>query len=473
MTRRREKIKWRASLRTWSGRVVTVLDDGRLDRGPGWLDLRTDNQELAQAIYDRWLETGVPPQQADKQTFGQAALAFVEAQPPNRATRDRRTRLDRYALPVIGMVELRDFEPAHVTAVLKFMIKCGRPAGTLRKMRSDLSQILSDLMTDGVLSSNVALGVPIPKNATMDTRLRMNLTDEQYLQLMDSLGAGSRLGLMCKLVREVAGYRTSDLHAGDWKWIDLVAFEWVRVRRPKTDTAQGKSVAHRKVRHYERVRHTIPEHLRPEVRAYWEATGRRKKGAMFPVLRPGVGGTVKGKHGAYERKASAVGDFKGEGSSYAEEFRDAVWEAGIYSPRTDDGFDDFDPADPDRQKCAFQTDTPETKRLDFMSLRRDYVTAVAGSGVSTQEALALSGHTQLTTQMRHYMKERQVETPSAALPRRGAPEPSPAPSPADEKLATLQRMMEQMLTLQQGVGGGATPSEGVEKPNRALRLVRK
>ncbi len=473
MARRREKIQWRNRLKTWVGRVVTVADDGSLDRGDGWVDLRTDNRDLAQKVYDRWLATGVPPKQSDKETFAQAAERIVTEQLARGEgpAKDRLTRLRLYALPRIGMNEVGELEPSHVASVLDGMaVKDGKSAGYILKMRSDISQVLSQLMREGAVRSNVALGVPVADHARVDTRLRMNLTDEQLVAFQDRRGFETPLDIMVMLCREVAGYRTSDLHAAAWEHLDTEAFAWVRVRRPKTDGAVGANVAQRKVRSYERVIHGIPEHVRPLLEAYWRRLGSPKKGPLFPTQRPAFAGTVETTAGAYERQSSEVGSFKAAGTSYADDLRAAVWEAGIYSP-----LEGFDPASPDKSQCALQTDTETTRRLDFASLRRDYVTAIADSGVNTQTALATSGHTQINTQMRHYMKERRVQTPEAALPRRRKAEPTPAPSasPEPDRLAALEAMMTQMLTLQTEQTRGATPDNGVEKTPRHLKLVPK
>lgn len=474
MKRRREKIQWRPRLQTWVGRVITVRDDGTLDRGDGWVDLRTDNAELAQQAYDRWLETGEPPRQNDKQTFEEAAERIVGASLARGEdkAKDRLSRLRRFAFPRIGMIAVANLHAGDVSSVLDAMVeKDDKAARTIEKMRADISYVFKQLVREHAVRINVALGVPVADHARVDTRLRTNLSDEQYLEFQRKRGFRKPLDIMVMLVREVAGYRTSDLHAGDWKFVDTVAFEWVRVRRPKTDGEVGANVAQRKARAYERVRHDIPEQCRAPLEIYWRSLGCPARGPMFPLLRPSAGGKATSRHGGeYERRLSEAGGFKANGTSYAEDFRAAVWEAGIYSP-----MEGFDPSRPDPRHCAFQTDGETTRRLDFMSLRRDYVTAVADSGVNEQTALALSGHTQITTQMRHYMKERKVRTPDAALPGRqkGAPPEAPPPSPSDERLAHLEAMMAQMLALQTGKSGVATPSHGVEAGSRHLKLVRK
>jgi hypothetical protein len=510
--------------------VTTVHDDGTRDRGPGWLDLKTDNQEIAQANYDHWLATGEEPSQLDRETFGaaverlaseqdaalerarQAARAGLPPEPVDAVDDDRRMRLRTYAVPLIGMNEVGRLLPSHVSSVLKAMATARKSAAYIRKMRSDLSQTFVALIDTNAMTINVALGVPIPSKANVDTRLRMNLTDEQYLALQAARGFDEPIDVMILMVREVAGYRTSDLHAAAWEHCDLIAFLWVRVRRPKTDGEIGQHTRARKVRSYERVKHDISEHehVREVLERYWRSLGCPERGPMFPLLRDGVAGMAKSRHGGtYRRQGSEAGGFKANGTSYADEFRAIVWAAKIYCPRVDEGFDDFDPAAPDKTRCALQTDTPTTRKLDFMSLRRDFVTAIHAAGVPTATALDAAGHTQINTQMKHYRKERSVAVPAAALPGRGrkrgaAPEPlppdastlpggsagaagvkggadappsapgaaaalppaalPPAPAPAAEpdRLAALERMMAELLALQLRQGGApqAAPETG-------------
>lgn len=447
MKRSGEKLRFNRDRQTWTGRVTTTTADGRRDRGEGWVDLRSSDQGLAQKAYDRWLSSGEPPRRSDQETFGSAArrvvreqLAAKEISP--KLAKDRLARLELYAVPVIGVNPVGSLAGHHVASVLGAMAKKhGKSKGYVLKVRSDLSQIFGPLVSEGAMAKNLAAGAELPKAAQVDTRPRMHLTDEQYLEFQRKRGLREPLDVMVMLVREVAGYRTSDLHAQDCKRLDTARFTWVEVRRPKTDGLVGARVAQHRARAYQLVTHEIPEHVRPALCAYHERLGSPKTGPLFPLLRPGAGGTVTLPDGSsYERRASGAGQAKGEGSSYAEALRRAVWGAGIYCP-----LPGWNPAAPDPKYCALQTDSDESRRLDFKSLRADFTSAVSEATDNPQLQLALSGHTQLSTQTRHYMTGKRVRVPDGALPGRARKAPE---TKEPDRLASLEAMMAELLARQ-------------------------
>jgi hypothetical protein len=58
--------------------------------------------------------------------------------------------------------------------------------------------------------------------------------------------------------------------------------------------------------------------------------------------------------------------------------------------------------------CRLHTDTDATQPLDFQSFRRGLVTALADAEIVVHKQLAITGHTHLTTQQKHYMQKRRV-----------------------------------------------------------------
>jgi hypothetical protein len=341
-------------------------------------------------------------------------------------------------------------EPSHVASVLDAVSReDGRSAATLLAIRSDISQMLVQLMRESELTVNVAIGVSLPKTATIDARLRVSLSDDQILAIQRKRGFKEPIDMMIMLTREVAGHRTSDIHAARYEDMDLELFSWMHVRRPKTDGesgSQAKVGRRKRVRAYQKVRHEVASDLRPHLREYWIAQGRPKRGPLFPTLRAGVGGTVHLPDGrTYERTASDPGSEKRQGTSYADKLRQVAWECGCYLP-----LDGFDPDHPDKALCALQSDTDETRRLDFQSLRRDLVTALADAGVSEVTQLAVTGHTQASTQQRHYLSRRVVAVPEAARPggKRQAGVDTPTVNPApDAMVAAMAAMAAQLSEL--------------------------
>lgn len=436
LERRGEKPQWRSRAKEWVARVWEK--DGTCS---GWTPLG-NNKEHAFATYARWLQTGEAPSEKGQVTFAAAAERFLTEEEGSgvpsdiERAKDRRSRLRNFALPSLGLLPVERLQPHHVTSVLKAMVKThGKGAGTVGSMRSDISQILEMLKGEGAVAVNVARGLAMPKDARVDTRERMTLTDEQILAFQYRRGFTTQLDMMVLFTRQVAGHRTSDEHAGLWEETDVVHFAEMKVRRPKTDgeTGQNARVGKRRVRAYEKVTHEIDEQYRGHLRAYWVAQGRPASGPIFPLLRDGVSTPMTLKDGTTVlRKGGKVGERKGTGTSYALPLRRAVWACGIYAPMPKGTLiegvpttETFDPEHPDPGLCFLQTDTDSTRRLDFKGLRASLVTAMADAKVDTATSLAVTGHTQLSTQLRHYMGKRRVRVPAAALPG-GAVEPAPS-----------------------------------------------
>jgi hypothetical protein len=418
--RTREKMQFRSSRGgTWVGRITTVLAPGERLKSE-WMDLGGNDEGLAQRAYDRWFDTGeMPVSERGRRRFRDEAERVVTAQleAGQKPAKDRLTRLRTYAYPVLGHLEVRYLESANVSAVFKAMVAAGKSKGYCLKMRSDISQVLVELIDERMLTSNVAIGAKIPSRAPTDTRPRMALSDEQTLEFRRRRGFATQIDVMALLSRDVGGHRGSDACAGRWQDCDLEHFAWLRVRRPKTDPETGRAVRVGGKRHYELVDHEVPEHVRGPLGAWHRKLGSPKLGAMFPLLRDAQVGPVRLKDGrVIERTGGKAGEFKRNGGAFARMYRRAVWEAGIYCP-----LEGFDPEHPDPAFCAFQTDTDETRALGFHTIRGELATALADAGVNTHTALAITGHTQATTQSRHYMRKRTVKVPDAALPggRRG------------------------------------------------------
>lgn len=435
LERRGEKPQWRARLGAWTARVWEA--DGTCS---GRLSLGTDNREIAFARYERWLETGEPPKEAKSETFAEAAERIIARQEkkksisPKRA-KDRRTRLRLYALPRIGMVQVTAIESHHVASVLDAMSeKDDKSGGTILNMRSDISQILAALVREGTLRDNCARSLAPPKEARTDTRRRVSLTDEQVLLFQKKRGFKEQVDLAVLFCRQIAGHRTSDIFAARFEHCELPSFCSMKVRRPKTDGELGAKAKGRKARAYELITHEVAEEYREHLEAYWRAQGCPVEGPIFPTLRAGVAAPMTMADGrVIQRRATQAGEHKKAGSSFAKKLRRAVWACGIYDPmpagtlingeRLKKG---FDPKAPSKELCRLQSDTDETRRLDFHSFRGSLVTALASAGVELVDQLGITGHTQLTTQLRHYMEQRRVKVPRAALPGGAVEEPTPA-----------------------------------------------
>lgn len=393
-----------------------------------WTPLGTTDREHAKKLLAAWGRTGVQPvAKRGERSFAEEAERILDekaakAKTPSekKAVQYRRDRLRKYALPVIGPVPVGLLEPSHIAGVLDCMAEQGLSLRTTHNLRSDISVILRKLVRSAELKMNPALDLELPEDATVDTRDRMHLSDEQMITFQTRRGFGTPLDMNVMLCRCVGGHRTSDGHAGDWSHVDLVGFATMKVRRPKTDGQVGQRVgqAKSKTKNYEHAVHIVHEQYRPALRAYWESQGCPTSGPIFPLLRDAVTTPMKLKDGrVIERQGGKAGERKGGGSSYAKAFRKAVWEEQLYSP-----LPGFDPARPDKKLCAFQTDTDTTRRLTFHGLRADLNAGLVEAGVTDDQRIAILGHTQAATGNKHYMKRILVGVPAAALP--GAIPPS-------------------------------------------------
>lgn len=463
-----QAIEWRSQMKTWVGRVRGYPEGNA--RGL-WLSLGTDDKSAAQRRYDDWLTTGEPPKEARAETFEEAALRIVGAMPEETDTQRKKKqargqRLRDYAFSILGHLEAWRVEGKHVASVLDRMPALGKKKGTIAYVRTDLSQVLAKLIREGARTDNPAREFPLPPEAVEDGRLRCVLTDDEVCRFREKRGFETTLDLACLFARDLAGHRTSDLLAARYEHVDWQK-RTIKVRRPKTDR-EGKLVGVRKPKSYELVTHGIPDSVWGPLVAWHAAHESPAAGPIFPVTRSCQGGAVKRKDGTVTARRSAVqgGERVVNGAGFVKPLRRALWEAGIHRP-----LPGWDPAAPDPRFDALQTDTDETRAVDFHSMRRAFVTALKDAKVPLPDILALCGHTSLATSSK-YDTARHVQVPDAALPRAkvsggsvdGFPPPNvPAPAaPASDLSAVLAQLAElqKMLTPPRPTPAQSVPEGG-------------
>ncbi len=419
-------LEWRSQMKVWVGRVRGYPEGCARGR---WLSLGTDDKAVAQQRYDHWLLTGEPPKESREETFAEASERIVDAMPvasdaERKKSHDRRTRLRTYAFPILGHIAAWAVEGKHVASVLDRMPALGKKKGTIAYVRTDISQVLTKLVREGARGDNPARHMAPPSTAVEDGRLRQVPTDGEFLRFRAARGFKTELDIACLLCRDLAAHRTSDLLAARWEHVTDWEHGKMKVRRPKTDT-EGKLVTTRRIKSYELVEHGVPPSVWAVLKEYWVRQGRPLTGPLFPVRKECKGGVVKRKDGStYTRKKSLVGDAKSRsGAGFVKPLRVAFWKAKLYRPMPVGTLIDgvptthaFDPDKPDKGLCFFQTDTDESRALDFHSVRRAAITAMKAAGVPLADVLALAGHTQLATSSR-YDAARLVQMPEAALPR--------------------------------------------------------
>jgi hypothetical protein len=419
--------RWSPLKASWMGRIRGAQGE----RTP-WCDLGTDNESLAEQKLAQWIETGIPPRAKARESFALSARRIVAEQRASgfAGAADRSYRVETYALPRLGHLEIEQIEQHHLNSVLADMVKLGLLVDTVHHMRTDLSKIFKTLVGEGSLRHCVATGMELPDGCEHDARPRKAVSDEHVVQFLRRRGTAGELEMLVLIARWVGGQRTSDVHAGDWTHVDTVHWKTMRVRRPKTEAKPGalpgrKKGRRRASRSFEFTEHDIPSDVVGPLRAWWEAHGRPTSGPIFPARR--------GKN-AGKRKAS-------RGISYAKRWRDALWEERIVCPLP--GFESA-VGDARREYCAYQADTDETRKTDFHTIRSAYITGLARAGVNEQMAMIAAGHGGDSRTHRGYLKVDEIAVPAAALPSLALPAlptpPAPlppAPSPEASRLESV------------------------------------
>lgn len=357
--------------KSWSGRYWAIVDGVKVRR---CVTLGTDNRTVARAKLARLVAGEADAGAIQRaETFEEAARRIVKAHGEQglKTWVERLSRLERFAFPELGALAVTAVRPAHVRGVLEAAAQLGRSRTTVSHLKDDISTVLGELWRDEVVSENVALRVLVPKNAATDDRKRVILTDAEFERFMAYPDVAPELHIMALVSRAFGGMRTSDLHAWSWEHIDLTTWLDAHVPRPKTNT---------------RDRLALPAMLVAPLQTWWDGAGRPTTGPVFPL-----------RHG------KGAGERRGK-SSHAKRLRKALWLAGVRRGAT--------PAE-----CELQTDTTQSRRVDFHSLRRAFNTALADAGVNVQTAMRLAGHRNASTHMRYVLLAERLETPEAALPK--------------------------------------------------------
>lgn len=412
-------LVWRKA--GWSARYWT-LKDGEYIRV--CVPLGTDNKTVARRKLARLLEAEGPTDAeaaARIETFEVAARAIVQTQADEglKSWKDRVRRLTAWAFPAFGQLAVNAVRPPHVQDALDACCRAGKSRRTVMHLLVDISTVLDQLWRQELIPENVARKVRVPKNARVDRRERVILTDVEFGQFMACRDVSAELHVMALTSRTLGGMRTSDLHAWDWSHIDTLSWADAHIPRPKTKSSD---------------RIALPVQLVPVLQAWRDSHGRPVSGPVFPVRRGARAG---------ERKRGKI--------SYAAALRDALWRAGIVRPLP--GFEeavrDWTEARAShrseatlaaaearaRMLCLIQAGSVDLKPLDFHSFRRSYNTGLANAGVNVQTAMRLAGHKNASTHMRYVLIAETLETPAAALPNlvRAAALPKPLPFVANDK----------------------------------------
>ncbi len=357
--------------------TVDAIVDGRPVSERRWIPLETLDERVAKRKREAivaGLNSGAIVAEAKREArrastiaeLSQDYLALRRAA-GKRMAPEEETYFRLHINPAIGHREPAGVTTPDVLRMLETVVVKGKAAGTVSHARRLLHRFYKWLLNTGRVSHNPVRDVATP-SARRDTRKRVRPTDAEVLAFLTAADPGQRLLEMKMLSissRVAGGMRTIETVRWCWEHIDRERFAHCWIPRGKGAEVQELEV---------------PDLLAPFLRAWWLRHGRPETGPVFPV-------TV-GKRKGQQRLE--------RGTSFAARMRRAFMKAGI-------------------TRHELHNDTPRSRRADFHSFRRAFVTACAKGGTNAQESMALSAHTDYRTHAK-YIVESFTAIPLAALP---------------------------------------------------------
>jgi integrase len=330
--------------------------------------------------------------------------------------------LVHHVFPYIGPMPVNEVRKLDCKRVLDAATEArGKRTGeplkreTIDYLKRLLVRFFNALESDEVIPSNPMRLVKMPE-VKADKRRRTRLTDDEYSALLSApidfaptikTGLPSvreveffELKVVAFTARTLGGARAAECLRWTWDMVDRPGFESCRLARAKGGDVQEL---------------VFPETLRPFLSGWWLASGSPDRGPVFPVSRGKRKGEARGK------------------SNLAGRFRRALLRAGV-------------------TRHEVHNDTPFSKRTDFHTLRRAYVSALAKMGANEATSMALAHHHDSSVHQRYQLEQIQA-VPLAALPQvtlpddvekyaprtfaRGVTSPNPLISRAGEGIRTL------------------------------------
>jgi site-specific recombinase XerC len=267
-----------------------------------------------------------------------------------------------HVLDRIGPMALADVRKADIRAVLDAAAAKGLARGTVAHVRRMLVRFFNELEGDDVIPVTPMRGVKMPIMKD-DKRQRTPLTDDEYSRLFACTSVDIEIKVLVLFARTLGGARACEATRLDWGMLDRETFAKCIIARGKTRAFQAL---------------IVPDMLRPFLRAWWNAAGQPETGPVFPVRR----GPRKGRQRAT--------------SLFAPRFRRALLKAGV-------------------TRHEVHKDTAYSRRTDFHTLRREYVSALASANVNEQTAMALASHSSSAVHKRYQLAQINA-LPASALP---------------------------------------------------------
>jgi integrase len=379
----------------WYARVWTIVDGERVRVCRA---LGTQNKLVAKRKLARLLEAENATSEDAKrpETFAEAAERVYGMRRTDGVPRvdEEIVQVRTYAFPIIGPKAAALVEPTDINQVLDACKASGKSRATVQHLRQRVSNVFAQLKREGAIKHSPVADASMPTFQKVTIKERAVLTDSElaiYLSWENPDEQWSAASLerqvMACMSRMFGGLRTGDLHALRWDAFDVDqgAFVWGYAPRQKTRQPQLLEV---------------PELLRPYLKDWWERAGRPSTGLIFPARRAGKRGDRTGQ----ERiKVSHASRFRRD---LKRAFKDATERrvVGVPTPGSRRWRELFDGTD-------------YTLPVDFHSWRRAYAQALATADVSAQQAMALTGHSDMSVHARYLRNAGKMrKLPDAALP---------------------------------------------------------
>jgi len=357
--------------------TVDVIENGKPKSERRWIPLETRDERTAErkkAQIVAGLNSGAIVAEAKREAVRASTIAELSTDyialrkaQGKRMAPEEEGYFRLHINPVLGPREPASVTTPDVLRLLETIVAKGKAAGTVSHTRRLLHRFFKWLLNTGRVSTNPVRDVATP-SAKRDLRKRIRPSDDEVIAFLTAPDPEQRLLEMKMLAvssRAAGGMRT--VETVRWRWEDIDRVSFARCWIPRGKGAEPQELE-------------IPSLLAPFLRAWWLRHGRPEGGPVFPVTR----GKRRGEQRA-ER-----------GTSFAARMRRGFIKAGI-------------------TRHELHNDTARTRRADFHSFRRAFVSACSTGGVNAQQSMALSAHSDYRTHSR-YIVEQYTAIPAAALP---------------------------------------------------------
>ncbi len=389
----------------WRARITVDVDGVQIKRT---YNLQTKNRSAALIKLKRLLvQPDIPSEdEAERfETFEEAAERIVGES--DISSKDNRLgRLRNHVYGHFGFKPVNEVTAPDVRDALKAMAKKGLSQDMITHVKVDVSAVLGSLFEDEILKENVCARVSSPKGVT-DRRERAVLEDDELAIYLawehpdesHRLGVLERQTMAC-ISRLFGGARIGDIRALRWEHLDTQGGRFAAGYALRKKTARPQLLE-------------IPEMLRPVLRDWWERHDRPTSGPVFPILKGKRAGKEKGRNNAAAalrrdlRRAFGIEVMVKTPIVKKDGKRDTRTTWKIARMMTE-------------RELELLEESEMTKPVDFHSFRRAYKQALANANVDIQQAMHLSGSSDLKAHQRYLVNTKRMRTlPEAALPRVG------------------------------------------------------